>query len=164
MRIFARWSTLIAVLLVPLACAPKAPPPPDTAADEASLRAAQERELATLASGNVDSMLTNYTDDVVMMPPGEAAVTGTAGVRAWVEAMAKQMTMTGRYDSADVTVSGDLAVVRYTGELTITPTAKGAKPMTEKIKGLHVFRRQPDGGWKIAQDVWNVDPAPTPAK
>jgi ketosteroid isomerase-like protein len=28
-------------------------------------------------------------------------------------------------------------------------------------KGLHVYRRQPNGSWKLALDIWNSDrPAP----
>jgi hypothetical protein len=34
--------------------------------------------------------------------------------------------------------------------------------VTERIKGIHVMKRQPDGTWKIAQDVWNSDAPPTP--
>ena len=57
-------------------------------------------------------------------------------------------------------VSGDLAVHRFTGELTLTPKA-GGDAVTEAIKGLHVLRKQADGTWKITQDVWNTDrPAP----
>ena len=68
-------------------------------------------------------MLTVYTADVMMMPPGEPAVKG-----------------------ADAT------------------PRKGGKPMTETIKGIHIYKRQSDGTWKIAQDVWNTDPPPPVAK
>ena len=44
----------------------------------------------------------------------------------------------GKYTSADVTVAGHWAVVRYTAALTMTPKAKGGKPMAENIKGNHI--------------------------
>jgi len=76
--------------------------------------------------------------------------------------MFAQASLSGRYTSSDVTISGDLAVVRYTAELTMTPKA-GGSPATERIKGIHVMKRQSDGTWKIAQDVWNSDaPAVAP--
>jgi ketosteroid isomerase-like protein len=76
-------------------------------------------------------------------------------------ALAEQVAVSGRYDSSDVVVSGDLAVRRFTGRLTLTPKV-GGDPITERVKGLHVRRKQADGSWKITQDVWNVDePAPT---
>jgi ketosteroid isomerase-like protein len=95
------------------------------------------------------------------MPPDEPAVHGRDAMRKWAETVFSQMTMSGRYTSSDVTVSGDLAVVRYTGEITMTPKA-GGRPATEHIKGIHVMKRQPDGSWKIAQDVWNSDAPPAP--
>lgn len=144
------------------ACAPKATSV-DTSADIAALKKMQERELAAVFSGNVDTALTVYTSDVAMMPPGEPAVNGTEGVRKWLEGFYKDNSASGKYTSADVQVAGDWAVVRYTGELTATPK-KGGKPMTETIKGVHIYRRQPDGGWKISQDVWNSDAAPPPAR
>ncbi|MFI5311976.1 MAG: hypothetical protein ACHQQ3_12125 [Gemmatimonadales bacterium] len=56
-------------------------------------------------------------------------------------------------------------MARYAGELTLTPKAKGGKPMTQVIKGIHIFKRQADGKWLISQDVWNSDaPAPPPPK
>jgi ketosteroid isomerase-like protein len=85
-----------------------------------------------------------------------------AALEAWWNGMLTQATLTARYTSSEVTVSGDWAVDRYTGEITITPKAAGAAPMTETIKGVHVLQRGADGSWRIVQDVWNSD-APPPA-
>jgi len=156
--------TVAAALTLVVGCAQSKPV--DTAADVAALKAMQDRELAVLSSGNLDTIMTAYTSDLYMMAPGEPAVVGSDAVRKWVGAMLADNTVTGKYTSADVEVSGDLGVVRYAGDLVVTPKKKGGQPMTEHIKGLHVFKRQADGSWKIAQDVWNTDappPAPPPA-
>ena len=155
--------TLAAVAAI-VACTPKAPPPPDTAADVAAIKAAQEAEASSFSSGNIDAMLANYTADVVMMAPDEAQVNGVAGVRAWVTEFLKAATPSARYTNAEVEVIGDVGIVRYTGELKVAPKAAGAKPVTHQIKGIHIYKRQPDGSWKIVQDVWNNDPAAAPAK
>ena len=152
-----------AVLTLTAACAPNAATPTDTTADVAALKKMQDRELATLASGSVDTMMTNYTADIVFMPPDEPMVTGAAGARAWLEAFLKDATPSGKYTNAEVEVMGNTGIVRYAGVLTVTPK-KGGKPTTAVIKGLHVFKKQADGSWKIAQDVWNNDPPPAPAK
>jgi ketosteroid isomerase-like protein len=137
----------------------------DPVVDKAAVDAVRNQEMSALNSGVVDSMIVVYSDDIVMMPPNEAAVTGSAALRTWIDTTFKQVTMTGRYISSSVEVSGDLAVDHYTAELTVTPKAAGATPMTESIKGLHVLRRQADGSWKITQDIWNSDaPPPAPAK
>jgi ketosteroid isomerase-like protein len=58
-----------------------------------------------------------------------------------------------------VTVAGDWAIQRYAYQLTLTPKA-GGQSMEERGKGIHIFRRQPDGSWLIVQDIWNSDAPP----
>ncbi len=50
----------------------------------------------------------------------------------------------------DVLVSGDLAAVRLVWTLSFRP-AGSAKGVVSTEPGLDVFRRQPDGGWKIVR-------------
>jgi len=146
-----------------VACAKAAEAPiTDPVADKAAVDAVRNREISALNSGVADSMVTVYAEDILMMAPNEAAVTGSAALRRWIDTTFSQVTMTGRYTSSSVEVSGDLAVDHYTGEITVTPKAAGGKPMTETIKGLHILRRQADGSWKITQDIWNNDPPPPP--
>lgn len=161
MRHPARWIVVAIAGAALQGCVSKAEPPAqagqaNTENDVAAINAAQDRELAMAATGNADSMATVVTSDAELMPPNEPAVHGLDAMKKWAETMFSQASLSGRYTSSDVTVSGDLAVARYTGELTITPKAGGA-PVTERIKGIHVMKRQPDGSWKIAQDVWNSD-------
>jgi len=136
--------------------------PVNTEADVAAINAVREREIGFVGAGNADSLAAVYTDDVFMMPPNEPGVNGREAVRQWAQTTFGQVTMSGRYTNSQVTVAGDWAVDRYTGVLTVTPKAGGA-PMEEQIKGIHVMRRDPDGSWRIAQDIWNSDAAPPPA-
>ena len=55
-------------------------------------------------------------------------------------------------DLEEILVSGDLAVVRLVWTLTIDPK-DGSAPIVDRERGLDVFRRQPDGTWKIARFV-----------
>jgi uncharacterized protein (TIGR02246 family) len=153
---------LFGLILLAGACSQPAATPADTSADEAAIAAVLQRESMMLATGNVDSVLTVYTDDVKFLPPGEPMVDGAAAARSWAQAMFAQVTMSANYTSSSVIVSGDLAVDRYTATLTMTPRAGPA--MNEQIKGIHVLRKGADGAWKIAQDTWNSDtPAAPPA-
>ena len=167
MRHPARWIVGVVAGVTLQACSSKAPPPEqageaNTVKDVAAINAVQDREVAMVATSSGDSLITIVTSDAAYMPPDEPAVHGRDGVKKWAETAFSQVSMTGRYTSSDVTVFGDLAVARYTAELTITPKA-GGSPATEHIKGIHVLKRQPDGTWKIAQDVWNSDaPAVAP--
>jgi ketosteroid isomerase-like protein len=154
---------LFCLAVLAAACSQRAATPVDTAADEAAINALREREALMVASGNADSMLSVYTDDVKFLPANEPMVDGAAAARQWIEATFAQIGMAPKYSSSSITISGDMAVDRYSGTLTITPRAGGA-PMTETIKGIHVLRKGADGSWKIAQDTWNSDtPAAPPA-
>jgi ketosteroid isomerase-like protein len=146
---------------VAVACAQPEPAAVDTAAIEQAIQEVRDREIGAVSSGDVEALLGALATDAHMMAPNEPAVTGHEALRAWAQAMLGQVTMSGRYTSSNIEVAGDYVIERYTAELTVTPKAGGATT-TETIKGIHIYRRQADGSWKIAQDVWNAD-APPPA-
>lgn len=52
----------------------------------------------------------------------------------------------------EIMVSGDMAVVRLIWHLTVTDKATG-KAVTSSDRGIDVFRRQPDGKWRIARYI-----------
>jgi ketosteroid isomerase-like protein len=66
----------------------------------------------------------------------------------------------------EVAASGDLAYDQ--GTYTMTGPGPDGKPITDKGKYLAVVKKQADGSWKVAEDMWNSDlPAvapPAPAK
>jgi len=151
---------LVATLLA-TGCAPAPAPAPvlvDTAADVAAINALVEREMAAFTGANIPEIEAIFAADVILMPPSEPALQGLPAAVAWTQALHAAFTVSGSYTSSDVTVSGDLAVQRFTGTLTVTPKA-GGDPMAETVKGIHVLRRQADGSWKITQDAWNTDAA-----
>ncbi len=147
---------LAPALFVLAAACPPAPAPVDTAADEAAVRAVQAQEAAALNSR--DTTMAYVSDDVVMMPPGGPAVVGKAATQAWVGEFMRMFAADVNYTSSNVMVAGDLAVEHYTGTLTMTPVG-GGPSMSETVKGIHVYRRQADGSWKMTHDVWNTDAA-----
>jgi ketosteroid isomerase-like protein len=59
-----------------------------------------------------------------------------------------------------VSGSGDLAYESATNA--VTAAAPGGKLVTESNKGIVVWKKQPDGSWKCAADIWNAEaPATT---
>lgn len=51
---------------------------------------------------------------------------------------------------------GDAALERLSYTLLVTSLTDGST-VEDVGKGLHVYRRQSDGVWKIDQDIWNSD-------
>jgi ketosteroid isomerase-like protein len=153
----------VLIILVTGACAPPPPPAPvDTSADVAAINDLTSREMAAFVAMDTAVFDTVFAETVVAMPPGEPAIQGRAALVAWGQAIGDQFTVAGEYTSTDVTVSGDLAVQRFTGRLTMTPKA-GGEAISETIKGVHVLQRRADGTWQITQDVWNADQPPAAA-
>ena len=75
--------------------------------------------------------------------------------------MNEQFKISGEYTGAElVAAAGDVAVEHMTFRLTLQPVGGGA-PIVDEGKGVHVYRRQADGTWKIALDAWNSNAAPS---
>jgi len=72
--------------------------------------------------------------------------------------------LTFQSTNADVSKSGELAYTVGTYSLTMSsPIDK--KPVTDRGKYLTVFKKQPDGNWKVVADMANSDlPLPGAAK
>jgi hypothetical protein len=51
-------------------------------------------------------------------------------------------------------VAGDQAFERHGFSVTIVPKRQGAK-IRDDIRTLIVWKRDPAGNWKIAQQIWN---------
>jgi uncharacterized protein (TIGR02246 family) len=134
--------------------------PVDTATDERAINAVREREISAFSAGAVDSLLAVLTTDAVMMPPDQPMVTGAEAIRTWHQNIANQNSVDGRYTDSEVSVVGDWAIERYDAVLRFTPKA-GGPPVEQQLKGLHVYRRQRDGSWRIAQDIWNANAPPS---
>ena len=150
--------TLIALALG--ACAP-AEEMADPAEDMAAIEAVRVAEGEAGAAGDVEAFLALLTDDVITMPPNAPLIMGKAAAKEWLEGFVAQYTVVmDSYTTDEIEVSGDLAFERYTGAWTLTSKATG-ESMSETMKGIHVYRKQADGSWKIARDTWNTsDPLP----
>jgi ketosteroid isomerase-like protein len=137
--------------------APAPAPAANTEADRQAIAQLRDREIALFSAGNIDDVLAVFTDDLVVMPPNEPVRAGKQEARAWLQQLYKQFKIEGTYtSSSDPTVAGDWAFERMTFRLKLTPVSGGAA-IEDVGKGFHVYRRQGDGSWKIAQDIWNSD-------
>ena len=143
------------------ACAPpqSEPSQEDMEADVAAVNAVREQEVAAIASGEANTAY--LAGDAVLMPPNEPGVSGIDAIDVWFRDLLAQFTSTSlTYTSSEITVSGDWAIEHYAGTFTVTPVG-GGDSVEEVLKGIHVYRREADGSWKMVYDVWNSD-APLP--
>jgi uncharacterized protein (TIGR02246 family) len=124
--------------------------------DAVKIREQSEALRQAVNSGNVSAVLAVWAADGIMMPPGHRAVEGHEALRDHFQRLFERASLRFEFTASVVEVSGDLAVERLTYTAAVSPF--DAAPPTEDVgKGMHVFRRQTDGSWKLTHDVWNGD-------
>lgn len=133
----------------------------DVAADRVSLLK-RDAEWADAASNgkDVEKIISYWTDDALVVPPGQPVVEGKAAIRAFVADSLKIPGFKIHWVSKEVSFSpdGQLAYMRGTNETTV-PGPDG-KLMTIPGRSVTVWRREPDGQWRCAVDIWNAPPPP----
>ena len=132
---------------------------PASEADEAAIKGVQLREAQAIKEKDAAGLLALFESDLVVMPPNEPPIVGKAALRSWFLRVTDQFSIDLDFSVEEVRVTGDWAFERFSFRRTTTPTG-GGDPTTARGKGIHVFRRQSDGSWKIARDIWNSDEVP----
>ncbi len=122
-------------------------------------QAAHGSYVAAINSNNVDTLMSDLTDDVVYQLPGSPEIAGKEAVRKWVSDYFGAYRTKWEKASIGFTVNGDWAFERYTYKSTDTDKKSGAIT-TDVGKGINIFHRGPDGKWRVAIDGWSSDKAP----
>jgi ketosteroid isomerase-like protein len=93
-----------------------------------------------------------------MIPPGRAPIEGKAANDEANGNAFKNNKFVEHWYPVDTGVSGDLAYERGTYTTDVYPKAGGE---TRHVAGsfLRIYRRQPDGKWKMIYDTFNSVPA-----
>jgi ketosteroid isomerase-like protein len=146
-------------LLVMGACAQ--PPKVDVEAERASLLAA-DKAWSQLGS-DMDKLTSMLADDAVFLGEGMPKIIGRAAIRqAWTD-MSKLPGFSIGWvpEGAVVAQSGDLGYTFGSNEIGVND-AKGIR-VTTKGKYVTIWRKQPDGSWKVVVDTGNSDAPPAPS-
>ena len=145
------------------ACAPAAPPPVDTAAEEAAIKAVTAAWLEAYNAGDVEKIVAMYAEDGVLMPPHAAVATGHAGIRTFLTADTAAAKAAGVKLVPGATTAG---VAGDTGWESGSYTATDASGTTVDSGSYLSVSRKTNGKWLFVRDTYNSDrpmPAPAPA-
>jgi len=107
-------------------------------------------------TGDVDLLLSLYTDDPVLMPQDQPAVVGKDAIRPLYEAVLKEYDFQSEGTLKEVVVSGDVGYFWSAYTLTATPKA-GGQAIQSTGKTVSIVRRESGGAWKIARLINNSD-------
>jgi uncharacterized protein (TIGR02246 family) len=153
------------------ACNQAPPAPPDTREqDAAAIKKADTDAAAAATARNVDAWMAFYTDDMSLMPPNAAMITGRDNIKKYLTDMTKltDFSLAWQPTKAEAARSGD---VGYSiGTYHVMFTAPDGGMVMEDGKYTTVWKKQADGKWKVAVDMFNsnmplpVPPAPSKGK
>lgn len=120
----------------------------------------RERFLQAWLTNDPDALMQELADNVVFMPPGQEPARGKAAVRAWFMAtIAEATTVSLQLPERDVVVAGEWGIESGSFSWTLSPVGGGAL-FVARGSFITIWRRDPDGEWKVASDIWNsTDPA-----
>ena len=151
---------LMGLLALPLACGKeKAEPSVEerALADSEGIDTLREQFMNLFRAGDATALARLYTENAVLMPPGEPAVTGRKAIELKLQTTFDRFTAVLNVTFDEIEISGDWAFERGSYTLTLTPKVED-EPIREVGKYLLILRRNSDGSWKLARDIWNSDP------
>ena len=126
----------------------------EAVADRAAVESVIEQYIDAANANAPDLMLSFVCDDVEAIAPGQAPVTG-ADAHQLYRSFFEPFHFAFESSTTELGVSGDWAFRRYAYDITLTPK-DGSDVVNMKGHGIHIFRRDGDGGWCVAKDMWNT--------
>jgi ketosteroid isomerase-like protein len=136
---------------------------PATAASQSStlVTVAKIREawVQNLRSKELEPILKSYAPDAVFLQPSGERISGSAALRTLFQNIMATFDSDLTLHSQNLEASGDLAYDSGDFQESLTAVATGAK-ITSKGSYIIIFKRQPDGSWRIVQQVFTGVPPP----
>ena len=168
MRQFVLSLGVVLVALTLLSCAQQPIPAEETTSTEADVAAFEATVLdtwvtysATVNAGDVDGWIALWDDDGVQMPPGAPAVHGKSAIREAFSGILLSVDFEEfTINNEEVQVFGDFGFAR--GNYSFVNAMVEGDPVPFEGKYLTIFRRQPDGSWKVYRDCFNSSTPPRP--
>lgn len=141
-----------------------AQPAVNVAEVESAIRATDAQWLATVKTRDAQKSASFWADDATILPPNAAAIVGKQAIQAYVAGAfaLPGFSIDWKTDKVVVAASGEMAYA--TGSDVFTFKTPDSKLHTEHTNGVVVWRKQPDGAWKAAIDIWNADAPPDAGK
>jgi ketosteroid isomerase-like protein len=150
-----RLLTIGALALTAAACAPSTLSD-FTEADQNEIRVTTDQALA-IANGSKDwgqYAEVYYSPDAIVMPPNQGVVQGHEAIIAFFEEFPPFTDLT--FTTVEVDGAGDIAYVYgIYSMLVMLPDEE--EPVPDNGKYIEIWKRQANGSWKLALDIFNSD-------
>lgn len=132
----------------------------DLASEKTRLLERDSQWAAAASEGrDVEHILSFWTADAVVFPPGLPEVIGKTALRRYVEGSMQIPGFRITWTSRDVAFSPDGNLAYMFSRNTVTMNAPDGTPVTDEGRAVTIWRRESDGEWRCAVDIWNAEPA-----
>jgi uncharacterized protein (TIGR02246 family) len=114
-----------------------------------------EEYLDAMRANDANALAVLLTDDVIFCPPHEPIRRGKSEVKGWFEGVLKQI-KTERVSVTDreVVLADGWAIEKGEFTWTVSPVGGGG-PIEDRGRFMAIWKRQNDGKWKAAYNIWN---------
>ena len=118
------------------------------------------RDIAASKTQDHQALLELWDKDGVALPPDQDPVVGMDAIRSWLMQSGNTDYDVTRYEHQfqERKIISDWAFEWGTFHSVAVSKADGAA-FESSGKLLRILKRQPDGEWKVARAIWNVEPA-----
>jgi uncharacterized protein (TIGR02246 family) len=112
---------------------------------------------------DLQGLLSLYADGAVLLPVGGAPVLGRESIAGWHARWYAGADVHYELDAGELRLDGLLASENWAAVVTLTPrtdrdTGIGCDPMQFTQRGVRVYRKDPDGEWRIDRETWSTVP------
>lgn len=120
----------------------------------------RDADWATVASegSDLERILSYWTDDAVVLAPGLPVVAGKDALRLYVQGSMQIPGFKITWTSTDVTFSPDGKLAYLFSRNALTMNTPAGTPATTAGRAVTIWRRESDGEWRCAVDIWNAEP------
>jgi ketosteroid isomerase-like protein len=134
---------------------------PNLEADRRTIGALNQHDVKAALASDIDAIVSQWTDDFVVLPPAGPIVRGRSANAAVAEQGKEQMQALIPVDYVvefeESTVTGDYAFEWGTYRGAARPRA-GGSDVAYSGKLMRILQRQPDGTWKMHRTMLTSDP------
>jgi uncharacterized protein (TIGR02246 family) len=124
--------------------------------DETAVARTTAALLDAVNASDLAGVLAVWSDDGVLMPPHHPSVRGRVEIERYFRQLFERTRLTFSFTASQIHVSENVAFERVEYAASARPVQGGAE-IQDVGKGLHVYRRQSSGSWRLAMDIWNSD-------
>ena len=126
-----------------------------SAADLAAIGRLHQEYVAAHNASDPDRLMALWTDDAILMPMDEPSIRGRQAIAKHYEEFFDQNPSEIELEPVETRVAGDWAFERI--QVTVTLPGGPEENRHADVKYVWILERQPDGTWKIARAIYNLD-------